>query len=146
MLIRRLLLITVAVLMTATATTFMSGAKKSSGKASAVRSKGAAAAAPNPQATASKRLLRIFVHGPDIYPDVVQVPPGTVLLEAENQIAADITLVLQQVVEGQAPQLIATISAAQHENRARQTLTLSAGEYVFYEQSRPEVRGKLIVE
>jgi hypothetical protein len=133
-------------LMMATATAFMSDAGSAGGKAPTARSKGATVDAGSPKSVASKQLLRVWVHGDDIYPDVVQVNHGTVLIQAENQVSADITLVVEQIVEGLAPQQITTISAAQHASCAKQTLTLSPGQYVFYEQSRPGVIGKMVVE
>lgn len=144
--IRRLFIFAVAMLMLATAPVFLSGAKKESGKASSLSGKRATPASPKPQAAASNGVLRIWIHGEDIYPDSVRMNPGTVMLVAENQISSDFTLVLEQVAPGQAPQLTSTLSAAQHVNRVNQTLTLSNGQYIFYEQSRPEVKGKLIVE
>jgi hypothetical protein len=136
MLIRRLFFTGVTLLLLATASTFMSGAKNGGLKGSPL----------NQQGIVSKPLLRIWVHGNDIYPDLVRVNPGTFRLQAENQAAYDISLILEQVADGQAPQHITTISVAQPANRANQILTLSGGEYVFYEQARPEVKGRLIVE
>ena len=155
--IRRLLIFAVAVLIFATATLFMSsakksgakksGAKKESGKASTHAGKRATRAAPKPQAVAARNgVLRIWLHGDDIYPDLARMNPGTVMLVAENQTSSDFTLVVEQVGPGQTPELTSTLSAARHISRVNRTLTLTSGQYVFYEQSRPEVKGKLIVE
>ena len=138
--IRELLMVVVAVLIFATATLFTSGAKVEGGKASLIR------ASARPQASASNGVLRVWIHGEEIYPDHARINPGTVMLVAENQTSSDITLVVERVEPGLAPRLASTVSAAGHVSRASRTLTLASGQYVFYEQSRPEIRGKLIVE
>ena len=94
----------------------------------------------------SAQLVRVFVHGDDLYPDVINTSPGKILLRAENETQSDVSLVVERVTPGQANQSFANISTIGQAKRATQELTLTAGEYVYYEQSRPEIRGRLIVE
>ena len=93
-----------------------------------------------------RRLVRIFVHADDIYPDVVRLKPGKVLLLAENETQSDVSLVVEKVNPGQPAQRTAQVRTRQLDKRNRQEMTLGAGEYVFYEESNPRVKGKIIVE
>jgi hypothetical protein len=92
------------------------------------------------------QLVRVFVHGNDLYPGFVVVRPGRVLLVAENETQTDISLVLEKRNPGQAPELLSRLPARQRDKRSRQQLTLGAGEYVFYPESNPVLRGRLIVD
>ena len=92
------------------------------------------------------QLVRIFVHGDDLYPDVVRVTAGKVLLVAENETLKDIFLVVERKNDGQPQQAIALVKTPHLDKRARRELTLDAGEYVFYEESQPQLQGRLIVD
>ncbi len=92
------------------------------------------------------RLVRVFVHQFDLYPDLIRLKPGKIFLRAENEKRTAIALVVERVSAGHAPQLTARILAAPDHRRVRQELTLATGEYVFYEESNPALRGKIIVD
>lgn len=89
--------------------------------------------------------LRIFVHPEDIYPDVITIAAGPIQLRAENETLGDVSLVIDQVKEGQLPQTIIQFGTTNKAKRVAQQVDLPAGEYVYYDPSRPDVRGKLIV-
>lgn len=90
-------------------------------------------------------VIRVWLHPDDIYPDVVRVKPGKVLLMAENQKATGISLIIEKVLANQSKQAIASISASDIARRAGNVLDLSPGEYIFYDQSRPDLTGAIIV-
>jgi hypothetical protein len=93
-----------------------------------------------------KQVVTIWVHGEDIYPGVVRARPGRVRLRAENETQSDIVLIVERVTTGQARQEAARVHASRNIKRKDQELHLGAGEYIFYEESRPEITGTLIVE
>lgn len=93
-----------------------------------------------------RQLVRVFVHLDDIYPSIVRVKPGNLLLRAENETLSDISVILERVLPGQSGELVTRASTTGRAKRADNRLTLGVGEYVFFEESRPEVQGKLIVE
>lgn len=130
-----------AVLVFAAAAT-VSGGRSSPGGTSAPSHEAASQGQPGDRA----KLIRVFVHEFDLYPSVVRTTPGKVLLRAENEKRSDIALVVERLVPGQSSQRTARIQAARHIRRTHQELTLGVGEYVFFEESRPELRGTLIVE
>lgn len=91
-------------------------------------------------------LLRVFVHEFDLYPDLIRIKPGKVLIRAENEKRANIALVVERIGPDQSRQQTARVSAARHLRRADQEITLGVGEYVFYEESEPALKGTIIVE
>jgi len=93
-----------------------------------------------------RQIVTIWVHGEDIYPGVVRVRPGRVLIRAENETQSDIVLVVERIAPGAAPQAAATVSTSRRAKRADKELQLGAGEYRFYEQSQPDTMGAMIVE
>jgi hypothetical protein len=103
---------------------------------------------PAPQGQDSKRvtLVRVFIHEFDLYPDLIRVKPGKVLIRAENEKQTEVALVVEQVGPGQARQQTARVAAARHLRRADQGIALGVGEYIFYEESNPSLKGTLIVE
>jgi len=92
------------------------------------------------------RTIRVFIHPEDIYPGVVVVKPGRVRLVAENQTQTDVSLIIERVIPGQSRQGVAAVRTANHAKRKHQDVALGEGEYVFYEESRPEQRGRIIVD
>ena len=113
------------------------------GNSSAARP-GVASHAPAENSKAD--LVRVFVHEFDLYPDLIERAPGKLLLRAENEKGTDIALVVQRVDSGASPQRVARLQVAQNTKRAVQELTLGVGEYVFYEESTPALRGKIVVK
>jgi hypothetical protein len=117
---------------------------------STASSKQGTAPAPQPGLTPQRgkafvRSVRVFVHPDDIYPLVARVKPGLVAIQAENQMGSNVTIVIEKLLPGRASQLLGNVATIDRERRATGEFALGAGEYEFYEQSRPEVRGKLIV-
>lgn len=89
--------------------------------------------------------VRVFIHPEDIYCDVITVRPGKIRLVAENKTQSDVSLVLERVNPGQSPQTVAQVRTVDRGIRNMHELTVGAGEYVFYEESRPQQQGKIIV-
>ena len=93
-----------------------------------------------------RQLVRVFIHNDDIYPSVVRARPGKILLKAENQTLGDVALIVERKQPGQAPAREARLATQNQARRHQQDLTLGVGEYEFYTEARPEIRGLLIVE
>ena len=90
--------------------------------------------------------IRIWIHGDDIRPKVIRTWPGAVLLTTENLTDGETSLMVERVLPGQAGGLTARVLTHAGVKRTKQELILAVGEYVFYEESRPHIRGRLIVE
>lgn len=90
--------------------------------------------------------IRIWVHGDDVRPKVIHAWPGPVLLTAENETGADVSLVVERVLPGQANGLTARVPTLRRLKRANRELSLAVGEYLFYEAGRPNIRGSILVE
>lgn len=129
--------LTLLVFATATALTMSSRASGNRGGAKA-RPQSANGATYTP-------MLRIFVHGDALYPDFVQIKPDIVRLRAENETSGAVALVFERVRPGLQNQAIARVSTANQAKRADQPVELIEGEYEYYDETRPEIRGKLIV-
>jgi len=93
-----------------------------------------------------RQMVRVFIHGDDLYPCAVTVKPGRVVLRVENQTQTDASLMLEQILPGQAPLLIANVRTLLGAKRVDQELVLAAGTYVYFEENHPTIRGKLIVQ
>jgi hypothetical protein len=124
----------------------MTGVIMSSGRASSIDSAAIHTSELQGQDGNRAKLIRVFVHEFDLYPDLIRIKPGKVLIRAENEKRAEIALVIERVGPGQSRQQTARVSAARHLRRADQEITLGVGEYVFYEESQPALKGALIVE
>lgn len=90
--------------------------------------------------------IRIWIHGDDIRPKVIRTWPGAVLLTTENLTDGNTSLVVERVLPGQAFGLTARLPTRAGTKRTKQELILAVGEYVFYEESRPLITGRLFVE
>lgn len=93
-----------------------------------------------------RQTIRIWVHGDRVSPDVIYARPGRVLLEAENETSTSINLKLERHIPGQSSHFQSLVRVAKRIKRASQEVTLAEGEYVFYDEARPAIRGKLIVD
>jgi hypothetical protein len=107
---------------------------------------GAATRSAGPGGALPPQLVRVFVHEFDLYPPVIHLTPGEIVLRAENEKRVRISLVVEAVKEGGIRLEAARLNAGGSARRAAQNLVLEAGEYEFYEESNPIVRGRLIVE
>jgi hypothetical protein len=94
----------------------------------------------------NKPMIRVFVHNEDIYPDVIRTRPGTVRIRAENETLSDISLVIERITPGQSNQRLANIRTMHQAKRDEQESVLGVGEYFYYDEARPEIKGRLIVE
>ena len=103
------------------------------------------AAASNQVTPTFHQHIRVWVHGDDVRPRVIHAWPGQVLLTSENEAGADVALVVEQLLPGLV-NVLTRVPTAARKKRATQELTLVPGEYVFYEERQPAVRGKIIVE
>lgn len=90
--------------------------------------------------------VRVFIHPEDIYPGSVVVRPGRINLVVENETLTDVSLVVELLNPGQSPQGIALVRTPARLKRSPRELTLGAGVYTFYEESRPYQQGKIIVD
>ena len=90
-------------------------------------------------------LMRIFVHQEDIYPNQLRVKGGPVRLCAENETLGNVSLALDVLING-VPQRVALVQTVNTGKRAEQQVYLSKGDYAYYDESRPEIRGQLIVD
>lgn len=93
-----------------------------------------------------KPTIRVWVHGDSIRPALARARPGEVVMRAENETGTDAALVVERMIPGQLPTPVARVVATMLGKRARQELTLAEGEYVYYEESRPLIRGPLVVK
>lgn len=100
----------------------------------------------SPQNVSFRQTVRIWVHGDRVSPDVIYARPGMILLEAENETSTAISLKFERKIPGQPPHLQSLVRAAKMSKRASQEVSLAAGEYVFYDEARPAIKGKLIVD
>jgi len=93
-----------------------------------------------------RQTVRVWVHGDRVSPDLIYARPGRILLEAENQTLGDISLKFDRKVAGGNPQAQGVVRTDRRGKRASLEVTLGAGEYVFYDETRPGIKGKLIVD
>jgi len=91
-------------------------------------------------------VLRIFVHNEDIYPPGIKITAGPVRLHVERQTLSDAVLVLDRVSPGQANLRLLSVKAQQTARRAEQRIELTPGDYIYYDEARPEIVGHLLVE
>lgn len=103
--------------------------------------------ASSQQTLVYRQTVRIWVHPDGVRPAVVHAAPGPLSIQAENETGADVALVIERASEGQtAAHRVGRVAASRRGRRARQEMELGAGEYVFYEESRPQFTGTLIIE
>jgi hypothetical protein len=93
-----------------------------------------------------KPRIRVWVQADDIRPSVIHTRPGPLRLSVENASGADVSLVIEKVLPGRASLRAAKMKTLSQIKRATQEIELGVGEYIFYEESRPNITGKLIVE
>jgi hypothetical protein len=96
-------------------------------------------------ASESRRLIRIWVHRTSIYPSFLRITPGRVNLRVENETQFDKGLVVERVLQLQPRQQLANVRVVNGEVRADKEMVLEAGDYVYYEESAPELIGHLLV-
>ena len=99
----------------------------------------------NPRAN-RVQIVRIFAHADDIYPGFARVRPGRVRLVAENETQKDVSIVLERVNPGASRTAVLQVNSLLREKRSSGELTVGAGEYEFYVDGNPDVRGTLIVD
>lgn len=99
-----------------------------------------------PQRVQFRQSIRVWVHGDRVSPDLIYARPGKILLQAENETGGDISLKLDRQVAGRTPEEQGVVRTARRGKRSSLEMTLGAGEYVFYDETRPEIKGKLIVD
>lgn len=92
-----------------------------------------------------KQRIRIWIHGDDVRPNVIHASPGKALVTIENETAADVSMQLMRVLPNRT-QLIDGSSLPGRSKRLQREVMLVPGEYVFYDASRPTIRGRLIVD
>jgi hypothetical protein len=93
-----------------------------------------------------KQTVRVWIHGDRVSPDLIYARPGRILLQAENQTGGDISLKFDRQAAGENPEAQGVVRTARQGKRASLEVTLGAGEYVFYDETRPGIKGKLIVD
>ena len=90
--------------------------------------------------------VRVWVHGDRVSPDLIYARPGRILLQAENQTGGDISLKFDRLEAGGNSEAQGLVRTASRGKRSSQEVTLGAGEYVFYDEARPWIKGRLIVD
>jgi len=93
-----------------------------------------------------KQMIRVWVHNDGIYPSIVYATPGKIVLRAENETRSDVSLIVERVLLGQANARLTRLITQNQAKRVHEERVLGAGEYVFYDEARPEYKGTLIVE
>jgi hypothetical protein len=104
------------------------------------------ASASQSAAAVYRQTVRVFVHTDSVRPRLIHLRPGPVTLRAENETGADVALIVERVTAGQPSHQVARVIASHDDKRGHGELALGVGEYVFYEESRPQLKGTLIVE
>ena len=103
-----------------------------------------------PQASSTLPLftprVRLWIQRDDVRPKVIRIWPGTVFLVIENPTGINGTLVMERVVAGTTTLPTARLPISAGIIRSKKEFTLALGDYVFYEQSHPEIKGKLVVQ
>lgn len=99
-----------------------------------------------PQSGVARQLIRVWVHEDDLYPAIIHVSPGPIFLRVENQTLKNVGVVVERRQPGEAAQFVTHLQTTRAERRFQEPLSLNAGEYVFYEQSRPELVGRIVVK
>jgi len=92
-----------------------------------------------------RQLARIWVYWDAVYPAAIKLKPGGVLLRVENRMGSEVNIVLNRV-SGGTPGLVASLGVQGKVLRSTQAVQLGAGSYVYYDQARPTIKGRLIVE
>lgn len=116
-----------------------------SGNPASRNTAGAKSAAQGPAESKARQLARVWVYGDAVYPSAIKLKPGTVLLRMENQVGFNVNLVLTKLTGGGTGP-VTTLGAQGKTLRSIQVLELGAGLYEYYDQSRPQIKGRLIVE
>jgi hypothetical protein len=106
---------------------------------------GAKSAAQGPAESKARQLARVWVYWDAVYPSAIKLKPGTVLLRMENEVGFDVNLVLTRLTGGGTGH-VTTLGAQGKTLRSIQVLELGAGLYEYYDESRPQLKGRLIVE
>ncbi len=91
-----------------------------------------------------KQRIRVWIHGDDIRPKVIHAWPGKALITIQNETSADVSLQVEQVLP-QRTLPVDTVNLPSGSKRLQHEIVLVPGEYVFYDASRPGIRGRLIV-
>lgn len=90
---------------------------------------------------------RVQVHKDSLRPDIIHASPGKVILDAGNETEGEVSLAVERVREQGQPRLVTgKVKVRGGRKRAKQELELGAGEYLVYDEARPEIRGRIIVE
>lgn len=97
-------------------------------------------------AASFRQSVRVWVHADRVSPDLIYARPGKLILEAENETSVDINLKFERQVSGANNQLQGVVRTTRRGKRGNLEVELGAGEYVFYDESRPSIKGRLIVD
>src|SRR5438552_12428671 len=106
---RRALLFVVVFVLLITGTTFVRRASSTSSGTSLRGSIEPSAPVQLPPAPLFRQMVRVFIHGDDLYPCALAIKPGRVVLRVENQTQTDASLMPEEMLPGQAPLLIANV-------------------------------------
>lgn len=98
-----------------------------------------------------KPTVRVWVHSDGVRPRVLHASPGPAVLRVENETRSTVALRLDRVPPGQVGregrrEMAARVALEAQRKRGRRYLVLLPGEYVFYDEARPQLTGTLIVE
>jgi hypothetical protein len=93
-----------------------------------------------------RQLARVFAHVDGVRPEIIRVRPGRLLLQVENETQGDVSLAIERLNTGAPNTRLGKVQTSDNGKRAQLEFGLGAGEYIFYDESRPEFTGKLIVQ
>ncbi|GEM_PF-2527793 len=92
-----------------------------------------------------KQRISIWVHRDDVRPKVIHAWPGKAQINVENQTQSDVSLQVERVLPNRT-QTIGAVNLSARLKRLRQEVTLVPGDYIFYEASRSDIRGRIVVK
>jgi hypothetical protein len=93
-----------------------------------------------------RQLVRVFVHGDSVRPEIIRIRPGKLWLRVENETHGDVSLAIERLDPGNPNILYGKVQTANNGERGQLEFELGVGEYVFYDESRPAIKGTLIVQ
>jgi hypothetical protein len=110
-------------------------------------------ASPTPSPTPVVQMLKVWMYGGYFYPRTIYAKPGPTLILVRNESQANVTLVL--LPYGASSSSAATVSTQNQTNSsvggapaivATGVVNLSAGQYIYYDQTNPAFQGVIVVQ
>jgi hypothetical protein len=108
-------------------------------------------AASLPGAAVYRQSVRVWVRSNGVGPRIAHATAGPAVIRVENGTGLPLTLKVERVLVGQGGheltrELVARVELGADARRDRRDAVLVPGEYVFYDEARPQFTGRLVVE